>query len=99
MGTVAFTPAAAASKCKGLTQSKCKSNSSCAWVKAHKRKGKTVNAFCRAKGKKGITKAKRKTNRTVKKAKNKSKKVKKAAKKTTKKKAPAKKAKKKAKKK
>lgn len=45
-----FLPSAFAADCKGLSKSKCQSNSKCSWVDSYKTKaGKTVKGYCRAK--------------------------------------------------
>ena len=45
---------ALAADCKGLSKSRCASNSACTWVKGYKTSsGKSVDSYCRAKPKKG----------------------------------------------
>jgi hypothetical protein len=43
-------PATAAATCKGLDNSACDNNASCAWVEGYQRKdGRSVKSFCRTK--------------------------------------------------
>jgi len=53
----------AKSSCQGLSMSRCKSSSSCTWVKSFRRKGSRVKAYCRAKPAKGVRKSSLKKKR------------------------------------
>ncbi len=51
-GTLGMSASTLAADCKGQSQAQCGSLQSCSWVDTYKRKdGRTVNGFCRTKGK------------------------------------------------
>ncbi len=52
VGTLGLNVSTLAADCKGQNQAQCGSLQSCSWVDTYKRKdGRTVNGFCRTKGK------------------------------------------------